>query len=105
MRFSLIAAAFAAATLSWPVSSALALSATPPPAPVARSVPPSEAPPTKELGVDIGQAGSTSASVKAFVAGLASDTQAGVRGGCGTVTAYPASYRRDTLVFCELLDE
>ena len=104
MRLSWIATAVAAATLSLAVSPAFALSATPTPTPV-DTTSHGNSTPRLDLGVDTSQAGGTSESVKAFVANLALETQASMRGGCQTVLKYPAGYQPETVRFCTLLNE
>ena len=98
MRVALITAVLAAATLSFAASPVFATQITPP-APATSS----HSEPTFDLGVDITQAGGSSASVKAFVAHLAANTQASVKGGCQTVAKYPAGYQQETRQFCALL--
>lgn len=104
MRFSLIATALAAATLSFAFSPAFAFLAPPPPPVDTASPSDSSRGPTMDLGVDISQAGGTPASVKAYVASLALDTQASMKGGCQTVIRYPAGYQPETLMFCTRLN-
>jgi hypothetical protein len=85
MRTSIIAAAFAVASLSFAAS-------------------PSFAEGWKDLGIDISQAGSTHASVVAFVNKLsAPGAKVAVEDGCATILKYPDAAKDTSVTFCTLL--
>jgi hypothetical protein len=87
MRRIIVAAALAAASLSFAVAPALA------------SNPPD--PGTTDLGVDISNVRLTPAGVHAFLAGLDAPTRQAVEAACGTYQRYPDSADSiQTLDFC-----
>ena len=53
------------------------------------------------LGVDISAAGTTSADVQKFVAGLPSDQATKMKAGCKAAVADPANQNASVLAFCK----
>ena len=83
MRTTLVAAALAAASLSFVLSPALAN-------------------PVSELGIDITAAGNSHAEVQKFLEKLQPDTRRSVIDGCRYYLKEPATVQEQTIAFCKL---